>query len=197
MGLRLEPEERQRLLIQRGLTLFSKKGFANLSATELAKRCGVSKGLLFHYFNDKNGYYIEVLRAASEELLALTSKSVSLSGAKRLFAVINDYLDWVEKHPEVYWMLLKSDLGTNEKVKAIHERKRKHYQQVVLDALFPGQVHSPKRIYDFIGASAYVEALVLQWIKTQDLSREVFQQILLAGISRIVLESKSNQGTDL
>lgn len=196
MRSRLEPELRQKNLIQAGLKIFSKRSLHSLSASEVAQECDISKGLLFHYFTSLNNFYVEVLRAASEELILLTLRSEHLRGQERLVRVISDYLDWVEDHPEIYRMLLNSDLGTHPVVRKIHERKRKHYQSVVLDALFSGESHDLKRVYDFIGASAYVEAMVLHWLSARDLSRSKFQVNLLDGIARIILaQNKKTGGT--
>ena len=187
MRVRLAPQRRLESLIAKGLKIFSKKGFHAISAEEIAKKCGVSKSLLFHYFTDKSGFYVEVLAFASRELMALTEKSAHLSGEERLVQVISDYLDWVESHPDVYQMLFNSDMGAHQKVRHIHDEKREHYQTVTLNALFPGEVLPPKRQYDFIGASSYVEGMVLHWLKVRDLSRQEFQGNLLDGIGRIIL----------
>ncbi len=47
------PEERQDLIRNSAMLEFGNNTFKKTSADSIAKRAGVSKGLLFHYFKDK------------------------------------------------------------------------------------------------------------------------------------------------
>lgn len=47
------PQERQDLIRNSAMLEFGSGSFKKTSADSIAKRAGVSKGLLFHYFKDK------------------------------------------------------------------------------------------------------------------------------------------------
>lgn len=47
-------EERKQQIVDVALELFSKKGFHGVSVSAIAKACGMSKGLLYNYFESKD-----------------------------------------------------------------------------------------------------------------------------------------------
>ena len=52
------PEERQDLIRSSAMQEFGEGSFKKTSADSIAKRAGISKGLLFHYFKDKRELYL-------------------------------------------------------------------------------------------------------------------------------------------
>lgn len=54
--LNLNPEKQDRIL-NAALKEFSLRGYQNASTNEIVKEAGISKGLLFHYFNNKKDLY--------------------------------------------------------------------------------------------------------------------------------------------
>lgn len=64
--------EKQDLMINGALSVFARSGYKHASTDDMVKECGVSKGLWFHYFENKQGLYNFVvnygLRYASLEL---------------------------------------------------------------------------------------------------------------------------------
>lgn len=55
--LNLNPEKQQRI-INAACKEFAQKGYDNASTNEMVKEAGISKGLLFHYFNSKKELYL-------------------------------------------------------------------------------------------------------------------------------------------
>src|SRR5689334_1058061 len=60
---RLAVDKRRAQLLKLGQELFSNFNYDELSIDEIARRAGISKGLLYHYFPSKRDYYVEVIRA--------------------------------------------------------------------------------------------------------------------------------------
>ncbi len=54
--------------------LFAEKGFHNASMAELAKACGVSKPLLYHYYRDKEHILFDIADSYMERLLAIVAE---------------------------------------------------------------------------------------------------------------------------
>ena len=50
--------EKQERIINAASKEFAQKGYDNASTNEIVKEAGISKGLLFHYFNNKKGLYL-------------------------------------------------------------------------------------------------------------------------------------------
>ena len=58
MGVREEQKEKRRQeILEVGLDLFIRKGYAATKISDIAEAAGMSKGLLFHYFESKEALY--------------------------------------------------------------------------------------------------------------------------------------------
>lgn len=51
-------QEKQDRILNAALKEFANKGFQNASTNEIVKEAGISKGLLFHYFNNKKDLFV-------------------------------------------------------------------------------------------------------------------------------------------
>ena len=67
--------DRRAQLVQIGLELLPTTPVQELTIDEVARRAGISRSLLFHYFDTKRDYYTAVTRAAAD-LLGSTSSPV-------------------------------------------------------------------------------------------------------------------------
>ena len=52
------PERKQDRIIQAGMECFGKNGYQGANTDEIAEKAGISKGLLFHYFKNKERFYL-------------------------------------------------------------------------------------------------------------------------------------------
>lgn len=66
---RLDGAARRDQLVEVGLTLARTTPFDQISADEVARIAGVSKGLVFHYFPTTRDLQVAVLRAGIRELM--------------------------------------------------------------------------------------------------------------------------------
>ena len=62
--LRRTADDRRAQLVQIGLELLPTTPVQELTIDEVARRAGISRSLLFHYFATKRDYYTAVTRAA-------------------------------------------------------------------------------------------------------------------------------------
>lgn len=78
---KIEPEAgaRDRLLTA-ALTLFNEKGYAAASVRELVQAAGVTKPVLYYYFGNKEGIYLELMENAYGTFESLVANIVSLDG---------------------------------------------------------------------------------------------------------------------
>jgi len=52
------PEEKQKAIINAGYRVFSQNSYRNSPMSEIAAAAGISKSLLFHYFQNKKELYL-------------------------------------------------------------------------------------------------------------------------------------------
>ncbi|HBG05562.1 MAG: TetR family transcriptional regulator [Geobacteraceae bacterium GWC2_58_44] len=98
-----EPGARERLLTA-ALTLFNEKGYAAASVREIVEAAGVTKPVLYYYFGNKEGIYLELMQNSygTFESLAARSVSVEASAQERILQFCSDLFDAsLERLPEV------------------------------------------------------------------------------------------------
>ena len=59
---RLAPDARREEIIAAAARLFAERPWSQVSTVEIAREAGIARGLLNHYFGDKRGLYLAVVR---------------------------------------------------------------------------------------------------------------------------------------
>ncbi len=62
-------EDKKNMIIKSGISEFSLKSYSEAGTEAISRNCGISKGILFHYFGSKKEFYIYCLEHALEQLL--------------------------------------------------------------------------------------------------------------------------------
>jgi TetR/AcrR family transcriptional regulator len=73
---------RERLLAA-ATELFSRKGYAATTVREIVAAAGVTKPVLYYYFRNKEGIYLELMRKPAGEFNALLDAAVGEDGSSR------------------------------------------------------------------------------------------------------------------
>ena len=68
-----QDREKQSKIIEAGITEFSKKSYSDASTDKIIQSAGISKGLLFYYFESKRNFYIYCLSQALERIIEPTN----------------------------------------------------------------------------------------------------------------------------
>jgi AcrR family transcriptional regulator len=80
-------------LIRVGRHLFASKGFADVSAEEIAREAGVTRGALYHHFKDKRDLFCEVCDIVSFELTTRVGEAGLAKAATDPWAAITEGVD--------------------------------------------------------------------------------------------------------
>lgn len=127
--LNLKPEKQERIL-NAAINEFSKKGFKNASTDEIVKAAGISKGALFHYFNNKKDLliylYDYVLNIVMEDFFGkidVGEKDI----LKRLRQVLLIEFTLIKKYPSMFDFVKTINFENIEEVKVVLENSNKGY----------------------------------------------------------------------
>ena len=82
------PQERQDLIRNSAMVEFGAGSFKKTSADAIAKRAGVSKGLLFHYFKDKREMYLYLFQHAIDACMETFLASFQYFGERDFFLAL-------------------------------------------------------------------------------------------------------------
>jgi AcrR family transcriptional regulator len=101
-------EERKAEIMKVALELFANEGFHTTSISKIAKKAGISKGLLYNYFESKEQLLIEILEDAAEKGWKNfdPNRDGELTEEEFIF-FINESID-MSKNNINYWKLMSS-----------------------------------------------------------------------------------------
>ena len=116
--------DRREQLIRAGQELLSTRPYDEVSVDDIARAVGVSNGLLYHYFPSKRDLYVAVIRAAVDEMEAVTAPRGGEPGPERLRRSLDAYLDFVEHHERGFRAVLQGGIGADREVWRIAEEMR-------------------------------------------------------------------------
>ena len=176
--VRLDVDARRALLLDLGLSLFGGRNYDEISIDDIAREASISKGLLYHYFGSKRGFYVATVRHAAQGLLEQLLPDSSLPPGERLASGLAAYLAFVEAHAPAYVALMRSGIGSDPEVLEIVETTRSaivhRIQEEGLGLVEPRPVFRVA-VKSFIGA---VEAAALDWLDRRDVPSEVLVALL-------------------
>jgi AcrR family transcriptional regulator len=177
---RLTLDERRAQLVELGADVFRDRPYDEVSIDDIAAAAGVSKGLLYHYFDGKREFYVAALRHAAEEIEALTEPDEDLAPEERLRAAIEGYLDYVEQHAAGYASVLRAGSGVDPAVAAVIERVRERMGERVLRELPGDQGDAPAVRLAVRAWIGFAEAASLAWAERGGIGREGLADLLTA-----------------
>jgi AcrR family transcriptional regulator len=172
--VRMTPEGRREQLIDLGVRLLSTRPLEEVSIEVLSEEAGISRGLLYHYFGNKQEFHRAVVRRAADDLVAVTAPGQG----DDLVAVLTDslgaYVDYVVANRPGYLSLVRAAAGGNEALREIYEEARGSLTDRMLggsgepgvSAL--GYEDTPAVRLMVRGWSALAESVVLDWSADPD-----------------------------
>lgn len=91
-------DKRKKQLLQVALDVFIEKGYYGTSTREIARRAGISSGLLFHYFSNKESIYLELVKIGIKEM-KVDIETAMEAPCRYLFQTIKNISGLLESNP--------------------------------------------------------------------------------------------------
>ena len=182
---RLQVDVRRQQLLELGLQLFGNQTYDELSIDEIAKRAGVSKGLLYHYFPSKRAFYVALVREAARELLEETDVDAQVVGHELdpvgIRTRIRAFLEYISRRRSSYAFLLRGGIGTDTEVAEIVEQTRQAVLNQMISRLsrFGADPEAPTTRLRLRGWLGFLEAASLDWAEREELELEAFLELLV------------------
>lgn len=175
--VRLGVDERRSQLLELGLKIFGSIAYDTISIDDIAEKAGMSKGLLYHYFASKRGFYVAVVRHAASNLAEQFVFDPGLPPEARARRGLEVYLDFVSDRAEAYTALMRSGVGSDPEVLEILDSTRNVAVGVILHTI---GVHDERPILrlafrSWVGA---VEAAALTWLDRRQVDKATLVELL-------------------
>lgn len=92
-------------IIDTAISLFAENGFHNTSISQIAQKAGVSKGLMYNYFDSKDDLLKHIFDSGITKLMAnfVSNKDGVLTKEEFIFYIENIFFDMRKERD--YWML--------------------------------------------------------------------------------------------
>lgn len=184
---RLDTDARRELLVRAGVELLADQSPDEIAVGDVARRAGISRGLLYHYFEDKDAFVVAVVEQASEELRrAVAIDSVGTS-EDAVAAAIDAFITFAESHSVGFRALVTGAVLT-PKVAAVIEQTRERD----LDAFVAGVAETtpdPERARNSPVLRAalhahmhFMEGAVVRWLARREITREQLRELLVRAL---------------
>lgn len=177
---RMAVELRRDQLLDAGIPLFAARSWEEVSIDEIAAACGVSRGLLYHYFAGKRDYYVACIAHAVERLHGV-DPDPSLPALEQLRVGLRRFFASVAEQPETH-LALRRVAPADVEVAEIVARDREAFAQRVLAGMPGTGAGSPLAAATARAWIGAVEAAGLHWLERRDVPAEDLVEVLAGAL---------------
>ncbi|WP_369683931.1 TetR/AcrR family transcriptional regulator [Evansella sp. LMS18] len=121
-------QEKQERIINAAIKEFVKTGYDKASTNEIVKEAGISKGSLFHYFNNKKDLYLYILDHTLKVIEDNIYTEINFSETdifKRIGQIGRTKLEVMTTYPQIFDFLKSAAADDSPEVKPDFEEKQK------------------------------------------------------------------------
>jgi AcrR family transcriptional regulator len=171
---RLDPERRREQIIDAAEAVFSLQDPNDVTFEQVADAAGVSRALVYNYFGDKGGLIAAVYARWFRRLDVQLARGFSSNrpGPDQLRAVVRTYLDFAAENAGICKLISMAEVNSHP---LVQQARHQRYER-----LASGWAPSPEARLVARGIVAMLEGVVLDWLDTQDCSRERTEALLFA-----------------
>jgi AcrR family transcriptional regulator len=103
-------DERREQILRAALKIFARKGLAAARISDIAAAAGLSYGLVYHYFHDKEELFVELVRRAVGGGVQVTQEALDAEGPplERLHALCEEMVEGIRDDPEYLLLVIQA-----------------------------------------------------------------------------------------
>lgn len=134
-------EEKQDRIINAALKEFAQKGYDNASTNEIVKEAGISKGLLFHYFQNKKQLYFFLFDYCYDLIVEEFYKKTDLSDPDffmRMRQAITIKMELSAKYPDIFKFIQESFLEGSADLKEEIVKRKQELTKINFEKVYSG-----------------------------------------------------------
>jgi AcrR family transcriptional regulator len=184
--IRRSADDRRAQLVAIGLELLPTTPVRELTIDEVARRAGISRSLLFHYFATKQEYCTAVIGAAAALLRDHVVPRPGSPATGRLPGMLDRFVGWVETYRDSYVGFVRGANAGDPWVADVYEQTR---EQLVDVAIAAGPLPDGPRQRQLVRAwFAFTEDLVVQWTREPTMTRDELLAVVTDVFDRLTAE---------
>ena len=171
-----------------------------ISVDDVARSAGISRGLLYHYFEDRDAFVVAVLERASAQLRRACAAIASSSRREQVEAAIEAFIGFAEAHAAGFRALLtgrrrqpqgrrtdRTDARTRPR--RLHRRRRRDSRpraarrSTVLRAALHAHMH-------------FMEGAVVRWLARREITRAQLRELILRALDATLAAAQSTEAQE-
>lgn len=187
--LRLAPDARREQILECAVRVFAERSYADVSTSDLAREAGVTRSLINHYYGDKRGLYLVVVR----KMLMMPRGSLDAIEADNLRARVDASIDRILEVAVTYgraWVRFSGAGGISDdrEVAEIVTAADDRAAELVLQALgFDVTGPEGARLRTLVRAFAsLVKAACREWLIEGNLTRDDAHLLLSTTLTALI-----------
>jgi len=140
--------EKQDRIVNAAMKEFSQKGYNLASTNQIVKEAGISKGLLFHYFQNKKQLYLFLFDYGYDRIVEEFYQKIDLSEKdffKRTREAVMIKMELLTTYPDIFKFMEEALLEDSAEIKAELEKKKKEFIEINMEKFFEGVDYSKFR----------------------------------------------------
>jgi AcrR family transcriptional regulator len=134
---------RKRQITRAAYEIIAEKGYNNFTMMDIAKRAGVSSGLIHHYFKDKENMLVTLLREMQQNIRQSLEQSIGLAADPRekLEIFMDQAFGLVENEKEYIYVTFDflTQIKFNERMQRILSKLYRGYRETIVMILREGK----------------------------------------------------------
>lgn len=182
-----ERQEREKTIVAAAENVFFKYGFRNAKMEDVAKQAGMSKGLVYFYFQNKEDLYMAITLKAFEIIInayqKIVEENAGKTGKEKVLLILKTYLEFSNKHYHYhetifnYMSMVRAELQSKadsifqsdikeslyyQKIRKLHNLPISIVVELIKEGMKDGSIrssHNPQTIY------VTLWALVIGYVK--------------------------------
>ena len=134
---------RKRQITRAAYEIIAEKGYNNFTMMDIAKRAGVSSGLIHHYFKDKENMLVTLLREMQQNIRQSLERSIEpvADPRKKLEIFMDQAFGLVENEKEYIYVTFDflTQIKFNERMQRILSKLYRGYRETIVMILKEGK----------------------------------------------------------
>jgi AcrR family transcriptional regulator len=178
---RLAVDDRREELLRAGVALLRVRTPDQISVDDVARSAGISRGLLYHYFEDRDAFVVAVLEQASAQL----RNAVRGDGIE---AAIDGFIGFAEAHAAGFRAILTGGVS-NRKIAALIDRTRERDLDAFVATIGAGQSNVLRAALH--AHMHFMEGAVVRWLTHGEITREQLHELIVRALDGTIAAARS------
>ncbi|MFW0790923.1 TetR/AcrR family transcriptional regulator [Gordonia sp. CPCC 205333] len=172
---RMTPEARREQFLELGMEMLRAHALEDVTTEAIADAAGVSRALLFHYFESKQDFHVALASAQAKAMLERTAPDSTVGDPLEILRVsMSSFVDFVYGNAGAYRAIIRGSASADPALQQVFAQTRATMRQRIIDySEVLGIEVTPLVVMAVSGWLSFVEEVTLAWLADQgDVDRD-------------------------